>query len=116
MHHAPAGILPSDVHPVKTSNHKYGFYELYFYMPAIGSNAKRYKRNKNPSTMFPNDWTPEYVQMVINKGYLIAFKKGGDNPIIQLSDILGLSYRGIKLQYHMKASHSGQPYVYPVLH
>ena len=63
--------------------------------------------------MFPDNWSLRKVKKIINKGYLIALKKGkGENVKIPLNEILGAShYGGIRIQYWMNGN-TKQPYAH----
>jgi RHS repeat-associated protein len=115
FHHAPMGIVPPKIYPIRRHNNKHGFYSLDFRMsPQFGADPRKTPKYIT-KTMFPEEWSSIYVRKVVNKGYIKALVKGRGSDIeLPLSDILGSKYDGVYLQYYMKRA-NGQPYVHPVI-
>jgi RHS repeat-associated protein len=112
LHHAPAGLLPHNVIPIKKLREKHGFYELQFNMPSVGSSGRR---GKNFTTMFPDSWSPRMVRSVINRAYILAKKRGTGDMQIPLNDIIGDNrYGGISIMIHMRGN-TRQPFAYPII-
>jgi len=117
FHHAPMGNTPPKIEILGKFNQKHGFYEADLYMdPHFGASSRIGPKLKEGATMFPDEWSPQKVREVINKGYIKALLRGrGNNIQIPLNDILGRGHDGISIQYYMNKA-NGQPHVHPVIH
>ncbi len=81
----------------KIGTNKHGFYKADIY---VGSARTAIKTN---NSMFPDSWTPQRVERVVNKGYIRAIEKlnGATHGVVEipLSSVEGLYYKGINLKY-----------------
>ncbi|MGH1540586.1 MAG: Ig-like domain-containing protein [Arenicella sp.] len=114
VHHAEAGVSPKGVAIEKIPGTELsGFYvaKIFRLGSGGGKRAKVGGRPPGSSTMFPDNWSRRKVRDVVNAAYYKAL--GRNDSFVELSEILGPKYIGIRLKF--ESSGGKLTSVYPVL-
>ena len=99
LHHTVFGLAPNGIRIIPMRSriyYKKGFYKAKIYKVTQRGGLR--PRNGKFSTMFPDNWSRRKVKQVIRKAYL-QYLSGAGNPV-DLSRIMGKSYKGISIRFH----------------